>query len=323
MNSSAFFRFLHYISLYFIIFPFANAQAVRYIHTDGLGSVSVVTDANRNVIERREYEPYGANIGGDIDGVGYTGHVMDGTTGLTYMQQRYYDPHVGLFISVDPVAAYDGDARLFNRYTYAFNNPYKFNDVDGRCPVCPVLFGAVVGAGTNIAVQKILNPDKPVNYVEAAISAAAGAVSGGVGGFLVTAVARSTVSVGQAVAIQTAVNIGTGATSSAAQNLAEGKEISVNEATSSAVGSALGGLAGSGVGVALGDFAEASGKAAIQKMWSSTAAGLPNIASTTSSTGIPVATQSASQAAASQAGQAAAGGVANAGQKKWDEKNKR
>ncbi|AWV07939.1 hypothetical protein C9I47_2258 [Lysobacter maris] len=37
----------------------AQAQTVTYIHTDALGSPVVETDANRNVIERNEYEPYG------------------------------------------------------------------------------------------------------------------------------------------------------------------------------------------------------------------------------------------------------------------------
>lgn len=50
------------------------------------------------------------------------------------MQQRYYDPEWGLFLSVDPVAAYNnGDMRFFNRYAYAFNSPYSFDDPDGRC----------------------------------------------------------------------------------------------------------------------------------------------------------------------------------------------
>ena len=47
--------------------------------------------------------------------------------------QRYYDPTISRFLSVDPVTAYDnGDMRFFNRYAYVFNNPYKFTDPDGR-----------------------------------------------------------------------------------------------------------------------------------------------------------------------------------------------
>ena len=46
--------------------------------------------------------------------------------------QRYYDPGIERFLSVDPVTADGGDMRHFNRYAYAYNNPYRFTDPDGR-----------------------------------------------------------------------------------------------------------------------------------------------------------------------------------------------
>lgn len=114
----------------------ATAQAqtvVKYVHTDALGSVVAITDSSRNVIEQREYEPYGQQLTPMVqDGPGYTGHVQDAATGLTYMQQRYYDPMLGIFLSVDPVTAYDNPIGQFHRYRYANNNPYKFVDPDGR-----------------------------------------------------------------------------------------------------------------------------------------------------------------------------------------------
>lgn len=111
----------------------ASAQTVRYIHTDALGTPVAKTDANRNVIERNEYEPFGAQLAGpNDDGPGYTGHVQDAVTGLTYMQQRYYDPTIGRFLSVDPVTADGNGGGNFNRYWYANNNPYRFTDPDGR-----------------------------------------------------------------------------------------------------------------------------------------------------------------------------------------------
>jgi len=95
------------------------------------------------------YEPYGARIRSNNDnGPGYTGHVMDATTGLSYMQQRYYDPMVGRFLSVDPVTANANPGSNFNRYAYANNNPYKFVDPDGRNPL-----GVAFGIGTEIAYQ--------------------------------------------------------------------------------------------------------------------------------------------------------------------------
>ncbi len=51
---------------------------------------------------------------------------------LTELQQRYYDPAIGRFLSLDPVAADTSNGWNFNRYNYAANNPYKFTDPDGR-----------------------------------------------------------------------------------------------------------------------------------------------------------------------------------------------
>lgn len=123
----------------------ASQDIVEYIHTDALGSPVAVSNASGGVVERTLYEPYGSVIGvASDDAPGFTGHVSDSATGLSYMQQRYMDPQLGAFLSVDPVTAEAGDPRHFNRYAYAYNNPYKFMDPDGRCPICPVIMFFVV-----------------------------------------------------------------------------------------------------------------------------------------------------------------------------------
>lgn len=115
-----------------ISFDSSGAETVEYVHTDALGSVVAVTDATGQVIERRTYEPFGAQAQGDPkDGPGYTAHVLDSETGLNYMQQRYYDPTIGRFLSSDPVYAGKNGGN-FNRYSYAANNPYSGIDPDGR-----------------------------------------------------------------------------------------------------------------------------------------------------------------------------------------------
>lgn len=114
--------------------PATHAATVEYIHTDALGSVVAVTNSSGQVVGRREYEPYGRQLSPlqISDGPGYTGHVTDAATGMSYKQQRYYDPQIGRFLSVDPVSANSKTGGNFNRYWYANNNPYKFFDPDGR-----------------------------------------------------------------------------------------------------------------------------------------------------------------------------------------------
>ena len=144
-----------------------GAVTVKYQHTDALGSPVAVTNEAGAVIERNEYEPFGAIIGKpNYNGMGYTGHMMDGATGLTYMQQRYYDESVGRFLSVDPVTADAASGANFNRYKYASNNPYKFVDPDGRADWNMVKNGLVQMANSMVEMSAeigISGPSTPEN----------------------------------------------------------------------------------------------------------------------------------------------------------------
>jgi RHS repeat-associated protein len=111
-----------------------GGPSISYVHTDALGSPVSTTGETRTASPHNEWEPYGLAAGNPgYTGIGFAGHFMDGSTGLVQMQQRYYDPRIGRFLSVDPVTALThGDMRQFTRYAYANNNPYKFVDLDGR-----------------------------------------------------------------------------------------------------------------------------------------------------------------------------------------------
>ncbi len=112
---------------------------VRYQHTDALGSVIMETNASGQMIgSRHQYQPFGQGLNGQKTGLGYTGHLEDTDLGLTYMQQRYYDPVIGRFYSNDPVGFTASNPMMFNRYAYANNNPYKFVDPDGKDAVAVV-----------------------------------------------------------------------------------------------------------------------------------------------------------------------------------------
>lgn len=109
-----------------------GAAVLLYQHTDALGSPVAVTDSAAALQPRERITAYGEPTDGTYsNGPGFTGHQTDAATKLTYMQQRYYDPEIGRFISVDPVSAGPSGTN-FNRFAYAHNNPYTFKDPDGR-----------------------------------------------------------------------------------------------------------------------------------------------------------------------------------------------
>jgi RHS repeat-associated protein len=111
-----------------------DSGVTTYAHTDALGSPVARTNASGQVLSRTRYEPYGATVAGSVNptGIGFTGHVNDPDTGLVYMQQRYYDPIAGRFLSVDPVTTDANTGKSFNRYAYAENDPYGRVDPDGQ-----------------------------------------------------------------------------------------------------------------------------------------------------------------------------------------------
>jgi RHS repeat-associated protein len=138
-------------------------DGVTYIHTDGLGSPVARTDSAGNIVSRTRYEPYGLTAGGATPTIGFTGHVNDADTGLVYMQQRYYDPVAGRFLSIDPVTTDADTGGSFNRYAYAENNPYKYVDPDGRSVIAAAYTGGavlVIGAykyATDPAARAVIN----------------------------------------------------------------------------------------------------------------------------------------------------------------------
>ena len=129
------------------------AQGTRYFHTDHLGSISAVTNAAGNVVERFSYDAWGkrrATTGADASGIkssstkhGFTGHESLDTIGLVHMNGRVYDPVVGRFVSADPFIDGIKDLQGFNRYSYVLNNPLSFTDPSGY-NVLKKLFKAAV-----------------------------------------------------------------------------------------------------------------------------------------------------------------------------------
>jgi len=78
---------------------------------------------------------------------GFTGKEFNPDTELNYFGARYYSPNSGRFLNVDPALS------DWTSYSYAYNNPLKYNDPDGRFPAAVALApggmnpisGAIIG----------------------------------------------------------------------------------------------------------------------------------------------------------------------------------
>src|SRR5207253_1846005 len=77
--------------------------------------------------------PYGAPRGSNVtapDNRGFLNQPLDGSTGLTVVGVRQYDPTTGRFITDDPILE-KTDATQLNGYGYAGNNPVVRSDPTG------------------------------------------------------------------------------------------------------------------------------------------------------------------------------------------------
>ena len=101
------------------------------------------------------YKPFGDSIEPAKDDVGFTGHKFDTDLDLSYMQARYFDPVIGRFYSNDPIESlgHDNIAHGFNRYAYANNNPYKYNDPTGEIPLVVVAIWVLKEVGGEVFEQ--------------------------------------------------------------------------------------------------------------------------------------------------------------------------
>jgi len=133
-----------------------TTATTKTIHTDHLGSTSVVTNEDGTMIELLDYNPYGTersswsstSDSGEAEvSKTYIGEYSDDETSLSYLNARYYDPERGQFLSQDSVYLNMGtddkrtmvlllDSQSQNSYSYARDNPIILKDPGGECPFC-------------------------------------------------------------------------------------------------------------------------------------------------------------------------------------------
>ena len=239
---------------------------------DHLGSVRVVARPDGKVVQVNHYYPYGMAFagggmsgnagahpveggvsvaGGSLEIGGETGGMelarpgasqpyrflgnelyTSNSLGLYDFSARMYDPALGRFLSVDPMAE---GYRHLSPYAYCAGNPVVYADKDGQV-IGRVVVGAVVGAAINGGIA-LLSGESGREVLGAV---ARGAVDGGIAG-LTFGMSMGTTLAGK-IAVSAAVGAATSTASSTVGQLVESGGVDAKVvATDAAVGAVVGG----------------------------------------------------------------------------------
>ncbi|OAS14692.1 polymorphic toxin-type HINT domain-containing protein [Paenibacillus oryzisoli] len=106
-----------------------------YYLKNGHGDIIGVQDASGNPMNSYSYDIWGNPLvvqESVPQPFRYSGEYWDDTTQLQYLRARWYDPSIGRFINEDTYEGQIDNPLTLNLYTYAANNPIKYNDPTGH-----------------------------------------------------------------------------------------------------------------------------------------------------------------------------------------------
>ena len=137
-----YFTYYHSINGRMVAFTNSDSGDTTWMGSDIVNSTAVTRDEN-GVVNTQRYTPFGElrNDDGLATDHRYTGQVLDESTGLAFYNARYYDPAIGRFVTPDSIVPNPNNGQDYNRYTYVRNNPIRYSDPSGNCPVQPAYAG--------------------------------------------------------------------------------------------------------------------------------------------------------------------------------------
>jgi len=128
-----------------------NSENYYFYHNDVRESTTNLINSNLQSVVSYDYTDFGeTTIKGDqnfYNEICYTGGIYDKSTGLYYLNSRFYDPDDKTFLTQDSYRGENEDPQTLNFYAYCHNNPIKYSDPTGHWvwAVLGVAWGAYDG----------------------------------------------------------------------------------------------------------------------------------------------------------------------------------
>src|SRR5690606_31640321 len=113
-------------------------SGLYYLHGDHLGTATYVTDEKGKTSQFFLNLPFGETMAEQqVQGLyenpyKFNAKELDKESGLYYYGARYYNPRLSVWYGVDPLAE---KMPSWSPYSYAFDNPVRYIDPDGRAPL--------------------------------------------------------------------------------------------------------------------------------------------------------------------------------------------
>ena len=142
-----------------------GAEGYYYYYKDPAGSITNLRDASGESVVSYQYTDFGeTTIYGDTDfynEICYNEAVYDKSTGLYYLESRYYDPENGRFLTRDSYRGDNKNPATLHLYVYCANNPIDYEDPDGHIAVSRIIGGIVGGVAGAWIGKKIAKKPRP------------------------------------------------------------------------------------------------------------------------------------------------------------------
>jgi RHS repeat-associated protein len=110
-------------------------DTIQWMLSDHLGSTSTTANADGTWNSSIRYSAFGeirASSGITNSNFRYTGQLRQAELGLYYYVARWYDSQTAHFTQADTIVPNAGNAKTYDRYGYARNNPVKYTDPSGH-----------------------------------------------------------------------------------------------------------------------------------------------------------------------------------------------
>jgi len=143
---------------------YSGSRILYWYHPDYVSNVDLVTDRTGEAYELFLYNAWGESLHHWTSSSSnawsspyrFNSKELDTETGMHYYGARYHHPKLSVWLTVDKLSTHPNQVDK-SPYAYSWNNPIRYSDPNGDCPICPFLVKGLTGAVVDYMLQGAFN----------------------------------------------------------------------------------------------------------------------------------------------------------------------